>query len=258
MVKNYYVYMLFNVINGKIYIGKTNNIIKRKSCHFRLAERGKHKTTRQYSLIHSAISKYGKDNFEFKIIQSFNSEEESLSSEKYWISYFQTNAAKYGSFFGYNLTDGGEGASGRVTSEETKKKLSLIFSGTNNPNYGVPLSQEVKNKISKAQIGKAISDSTKEKYKQRMLNNNPFLGKKHSDTTKLIMSQKYITRHKVNGIPYPNSKLSNKQIDEIKIMLEAKQSIVSIAKIFGVHKDTIRNIKNKNNLSSQKLRIDQQ
>lgn len=47
-----------------------------------------------------------------------------------------------------------EKATGRKLSEETKNKLSIIFSGENNPRYGVEVSQETKEKISKSMKGK--------------------------------------------------------------------------------------------------------
>lgn len=58
----------------------------------------------------------------------------------------------------FNITEGGEGATGRVFShkEETKKKLSEM-------NLGKAASQETKNKISKARKGHLVSKETREK-----------------------------------------------------------------------------------------------
>jgi len=47
-----------------------------------------------------------------------------------------------------NLTNGGEGASGHIKSEETKKKLSVANSGENNPQFGVPRTEEQKKAMS--------------------------------------------------------------------------------------------------------------
>ena len=52
-----------------------------------------------------------------------------------------------------NRTDGGEGASGCVQSEEKKKKCSVANSGENNPNYGKTLTEKTKKKISEANSG---------------------------------------------------------------------------------------------------------
>jgi hypothetical protein len=67
-----------------------------------------------------------------------------------------------------NLTNGGDGASGRVNSEKTKKKLSAVNSGKNNPmygrtgeknpNYNVPQTEEHKRKNSMANSGENNSN----------------------------------------------------------------------------------------------------
>lgn len=59
-----------------------------------------------------------------------------------------------------NLTNGGEGPSGAVRSAETRKKQSEAKSGEKNPQYGVPRTEEVKKKISKAVIA-VKPDNTK-------------------------------------------------------------------------------------------------
>ena len=60
-----------------------------------------------------------------------------------------------------NLTDGGEGASGRiyVTSEETKRKQSEAHKGK-------PLSEAHKKAIAKGNKGKTISQSTRDKMRK--------------------------------------------------------------------------------------------
>jgi hypothetical protein len=52
-----------------------------------------------------------------------------------------------------NRTDGGEGASGAVISEETKKKISVANTGENNPQYGVPKTDEWKQAHSERMSG---------------------------------------------------------------------------------------------------------
>lgn len=55
---------------------------------------------------------------------------------------------------------------GIKVSESTRKKLSEVKSGSNNPIYGKKLSEETKKKISESHIGFKHSDETKEKLRQ--------------------------------------------------------------------------------------------
>lgn len=88
------IYKITNKINGKVYIGQSIDIERRWKEHI---QRDRTNT----SLIHLAIIKYGKDNFDFDIIEEC-SQSELNEKEQYWIKY-------YNSFEnGYNLTRGGE------------------------------------------------------------------------------------------------------------------------------------------------------
>jgi hypothetical protein len=104
--------------------------------------------------------------------------------EKYWIEKLKTHV-KYGN--GYNLTNGGDGAVGRIISEDTKKKISKatigennpmynyqynedqikrfkeLNAGQNNPQYGKNISKKHKKIISFANKGRIKSEKTKQK-----------------------------------------------------------------------------------------------
>ena len=67
-----------------------------------------------------------------------------------------------------NLEPGGRG--GRQISEATKKKISLKLSGKNCYMFGVPKSEEIKNKISNTLKGTHLSDETKQKISNTMKN----------------------------------------------------------------------------------------
>jgi predicted GIY-YIG superfamily endonuclease len=121
-MSKYYIYTIFNSLNGKIYVGKTKSPQKRFEKHLNVASGGR--TTEKF-VIHKAIEKYGRDNFEFTIIQEFNNEEDCSNSERYWIKFFNSNIKE----FGYNLTEGGEGCSGRIISEATRAKISAKHKG---------------------------------------------------------------------------------------------------------------------------------
>ena len=109
------IYGIKNLINNKIYIGKSINVNIRKKQHENAFNRKDGVNTH---LQHS-IDKYGIVNFEFLII-----EEVSLDTiderEQYWIQNFQS----FNPLVGYNKTMGGDG--GNLT-EETKIKISIYF-----------------------------------------------------------------------------------------------------------------------------------
>lgn len=100
MSNNFYVYTIRNILNNKIYVGKTSgDYTMRWMSHYKTGI-SKNKNTKKYN-IHKAIEKYGIENFEFKIIKSFKKEEEAYQFEiKSIISY---NSIKNG----YNISEGG-------------------------------------------------------------------------------------------------------------------------------------------------------
>ncbi len=96
----YSIYKFVNKINGKVYIGFTNNPKRRKSCHKHLAQFRKTK-----SLFHKAIRKYGLENFHWQIIyQSKDKDHCKNVMEKFFIKENNSISPK-----GYNITPGGDG-----------------------------------------------------------------------------------------------------------------------------------------------------
>ncbi len=165
-IKKFYVYKITNLINNKIYIGKTYDPYGRWQSHLNTA---KHKFSNTYSYIHKAINKYEKENFSFEIIFETNSEEESLSKEKEFILQYNSKNSK----FGYNLTDGGDGISGFKYSDEQKLALSTRmkgrFDGELNPFFGQKHTDETRIKISKARKNSSNENYLGEKSSQAKL-----------------------------------------------------------------------------------------
>ena len=122
-----------------------------------------------------------------------------------------------------NRTNGGEGASGCIPSEETRKKISVATKGKNHPMYGKTLSDETKRKISEKTRGKKIKPFTEEHRRKLSVasknlseetrkklsdanrgENNPNYGKTASEETKRKMSEAHKnpseeTRRKMSG-----------------------------------------------------------
>jgi group I intron endonuclease len=122
MRDKYYIYILQNVINNKIYVGESNNPINRIKYHKLTA---KTKKKNHYSYIHEAIDKYGEDNFTFDVIEEFQTETEALEAETFWIQFFRS----WDKDFGYNKTLGNKGIKGFKHSNETLQIISQSSKG---------------------------------------------------------------------------------------------------------------------------------
>ncbi len=99
MGKSYVIYKVTNKINGRIYIGKTNNFEKRKIEHTKY-------DIDNHLYFHKALKKYGEENFTWEIIDSADTLEEINALEKHYIETFNTYKPN-----GYNMTKGGDGGS---------------------------------------------------------------------------------------------------------------------------------------------------
>lgn len=183
----FYVYMYKNKINGKIYVGKTNDLECRKKAHSRAEG--------SCPIFHRAIKKYGIDVFDFIVLGEFEQEIDVFSAERYYIDWFKTNVSKWGDKYGYNLTDGGDGISGYVVSQAQRdkqsKRMKLKYSNTIHPLKGKVLTEETKNKLRQANLGKKLTDETKQKISLSLIGEkNHNFGKSffHTKETKNKMS----------------------------------------------------------------------
>jgi hypothetical protein len=169
----YYIYELIDPRNNEIrYVGKTNNPKHRYSHHIYCSKHNK-RTSHCVSWIKSLL----KENLEPIQItkEEFDSEKECLDREVQLISEYRKKGIRL-----TNLTDGGEGQSGRVMSEETKRKISETkklnpnkYTGKKRPEYigkkisaskkGMVFSENHKNKLSISHKGKTASQETKQK-----------------------------------------------------------------------------------------------
>ena len=91
------VYLITNQITGKKYVGQTSRTIARR--FWEHANNNK-------SAIGLAIQKYGRENFNIKVLEICASREQANERERYWIAFHNCIAP-----YGYNLTDGGDSCS---------------------------------------------------------------------------------------------------------------------------------------------------
>lgn len=145
---SFYVYKITNLVNGKIYVGKATSIKARWSKHKTAAIA---KNPNDYTYFHKAMNKYGFDNFKVEQVAEYKTEREALDAEIFYIKEWKCRDKN----IGYNLTDGGDGASGFKHSEETKIKMSESKKGANvgeeNPFFGKEHSEKAKNAIREKQ-----------------------------------------------------------------------------------------------------------
>jgi len=94
-----YIYKITNKLNGKVYIGKTNNSIEQR---FKEHLRDSRKVTEENRPLYRAMNKYGAENFSVEQIEECASAN-APEREQYWIAYY------LGYENGYNATRGGDG-----------------------------------------------------------------------------------------------------------------------------------------------------
>lgn len=116
------IYKATSKTSGKSYIGQTRSSLReRRQGHYDNLKRYK-------NALGLAITKYGKDDFEWTIIQTCESIEELNKAEIKCIKEFNTVTPN-----GYNLTTGGEG--GYIRSEENRLKISKSKLGKTPKNH---------------------------------------------------------------------------------------------------------------------------
>lgn len=88
------------------------------------------------------------------LIQEFPSEQDSIFAERFLIAYYGRIDLETGCL--RNLTDGGEGTSGRVLSDKARARLRAA-------NVGRKASPEVRRKLSISHKGKVMSEETRQR-----------------------------------------------------------------------------------------------
>jgi len=156
------IYKTTNLVNGKQYIGRDSH--------------NNPKYLGSGTLIKKAIRRYGKENFKKEIIEECSSFEQMVEREEYWLNYYDAgnnplfynlqNLGKGVEFTHETRKKIGEASRRRITTEETRKKISQITKGSNNPMFGKRHSDLTKDLIRKKRIGTRASEETRNKLSE--------------------------------------------------------------------------------------------
>jgi len=140
------IYKIKNKVNGKFYIGQTGDSFDSRWDKLK-------KNNHHNKHLQAAYNKYGEDNFEFEVIITCPAETKALN---FWEELFLRD--HWDKDYCYNQREGG-GNRGRH-SKETKRKMSEVKLGENNPMYskkpwnkGKKASKETRKKLSEAHLG---------------------------------------------------------------------------------------------------------
>lgn len=131
------IYAIYNMANGKCYIGQAANLAKRLKDHFWLLERGKHHCVH----LQRAFIKDGANVFTYTILEECTSDI-ITSREQYWMDYYRDKGL-------YNSSPAAGSPLGIKRSAETREKFAAA-------NRGRKASKETRDKMSAAHKGKHV------------------------------------------------------------------------------------------------------
>lgn len=221
----YYVYQTTNLVNGKIYIGVHQS-----------QDIGSDRYIGSGKRLKLAIQKHGRINFERDILQVFKDKSEAFMYERSLVDEEFVEREDT-----YNVTTGGGGSGG--------------LKGEDHPNYGLPMPQEIKEKVSESvkkfyaqfeeypeerrevyrksrkayfeSIGGTHPEDVKQKISETLKGkycgeDHPFYGKQHSDATKKIISDISKSRWETQDHPMLGKPRTEETKNKIRATLENK------------------------------------
>lgn len=172
------IYKFTNKLKNKCYIGQAKNLRVRIEGHIKYF-------LKSNTYFYSSIKKYGLQNFEVEIlIEGKFTKQELNQMEITFIRLFKSNNPIYG----YNMTSGGDGVSGLKLSEEHKDKIKQA-------NLGKPKSKEAIEKNRLGHLGKKVSEETKAKMRDSAIGRK--LSEQHKQKlSKIHKGKKLSQQHK--------------------------------------------------------------
>lgn len=240
-----YIYQVLNTVNGKVYIGRTNDLSRRWREHLAEAK----KSSKPF---YKAITKYGEASFDFRIIQEVSSDIGAADCEMYWIQYYRSNMIRYGTEYGYNLSDGGEGCGTGPKSQSHRDNISKALTGlirTPNHSMNISISKTTLSNNDLAQIKQLLNCNVPEHIIADRIGisqgvvSDIKLGRSHryffSEEDIKVFDSRFYDRAGQNN---PSAKLSEQQVSEIKSLIRSGKSHAFIARLYQVGTSTISRI----------------
>lgn len=154
------IYQIRNLVNGKIYVGSSVNLNRRKNKHFYKLRHNMHANLK----LQNAFNKYGETAFIFEIIEIVDDKHQLLNREQYYIDKYNVVQD------GYNILPNAYSTLGFYPTAETRHKMSIAQKGRCH-------TEEAKRKISISNTGRRrteeqkrrISDNRKGKGTQQVI-----------------------------------------------------------------------------------------
>lgn len=176
------IYCITNIVNDKQYVGQAVIKSKRWKDHKSALSVGKHNNR----YLQAAYNKYGKEAFVYTVLEILPTLLNLDECEQYWINKLNTVAPN-----GYNLNPTAGSARGFKHTEETKLKWSEQRKGKKRSPEALialregckkrkPVSDQAKENMRQAQLGRKQSEETKAKRKILMFGNQWNKGRKQS------------------------------------------------------------------------------
>ena len=238
------IYKITCTVTGKFYIGSAKDIQHRLARHKSDLGRNVHHNI----LLQRAVNKYGKDMFEFEILEFIDDTESLLKREQYYLDTLNPCDINVG----FNLAVEAGSRLGVPVTEETKAKISKTLTGRKH-------TEETKLKISEAHKGKKLPEEHYNKWqagKARYVEKygHPLLGKKKSKESiekwresikdyKITEETRAKMSLKQKGSNNPSAKLDdNKVVAILEIHKLKTYKVQEIADLFNVSISAIENI----------------